>query len=239
MSKEAYFKYQQRAQQLSNRLSKAFEKGVEKLLENSQEFQKIFGKSKLPRFYLIKNLSIGSINLESTKAFVNGEIISSSKDCYELQKLIPKVKIPTDECSSYKLLENYDCIPKEIRFDDSPYALFDEAKIDEYSDKELFGKSYTIVWVCNDNPEVILKEIISHIKNEIMTNNKDCIKVLLEAWQNYHDRLCIFTEKKNAEDIKNKVTKGFKIIIANIEGHPTEYQWNQFEQKMLKIYDID
>ena len=228
---EGMKKYLEMQKRVNERINNAFKKGLEKLDENSRQFKGQITQYKLPTFLLFKNLTIWSDTLLNTKDFVNGEIIAESNSYNELKHLIPDLEVPTDELSHFRLIENYGYFPEECEFNDNPNELCKDTKSLIYSDKKLFGESYTIVWICPEDPQLA----IDYIKNFILykAQNINNINLIIDIQKQYLDRLCVFSSSnKNSKVAKKMISKVIHTLLSQLQEQVKLEDIRKFEKEL-------
>ena len=171
----------------------------------------------LPRFLLVKNLGFAHEN-DLDAPISRGELIDHSNNFNDLKKLIPFPKLPSDDYKLSLFEKKFGEIKaNNAQFDDSPLDITDG----EPNDYEIFGESYSIVWVCGNNVDSIANFLV---------NQYEKYKDLVLIWELFIDRIHIFpfySLEETSDDYYENVCNSFEEKVQKIKNPPTEIEWEQ------------
>ncbi len=171
----------------------------------------------MPCFVLFKNLRFEH-DYDIDASIARGEIIDSDTSCEKLRSAIPRPQFPDDEYKISLLDSKYGHISEdELEFDDT---LFDitEGEPDDY---EIFGESYTLVFICPPDEEFILKYLSNQYRKE---------KDLVNIWISYIDRLHIFpfySLEVTSDKFLENISENFQSIVKELPEPPTKEEWDE------------
>jgi hypothetical protein len=172
---------------------------------------------KKPCFVLIKNLDFEHPeDLDSPVS--RGEIIGYSTDYEELRKKIPDPILPEDDYKLSLFEKKFGDMQQSVaRFDDSPLDISEG----EPNDYEIFGESYTILWICDLEEDSIADFLVQQY-----LKNRDLISI----WEFYIDRMHIYPpyslEQTSVEYYENLCNE-FEERVSSSKSPPSENEWNE------------
>ena len=169
-----------------------------------------------PCFLLIKNLDFEHPS-DLDSPISRGEILSHSTDYDDLKKMIPNPQLPEDE---YKL-SLFEKKFGEVRismaqYDDSPLDISEG----DPSDYEIFGESYTIIWICEQKEEEIADYLVAQYLN---------LKDLISIWEFYIDRMHIYpyySLDQTSEDYYENICNSFETKVNECRIPPSDEEWD-------------
>jgi hypothetical protein len=173
-----------------------------------------------PCFLLIKNLDFEHpSDLDSPVS--RGELLGHSTSFDELKKKIPAPQLP-DEDYKLSLFEKKFGETKIslAQFDDSPWDIADG----EPNDYEIFGESYTIIWVCNPNEDGIAEYLVEQY---LMSRD------LITIWELYIDRMHIhpyYSLDQTSEDYYENICNAFEYNVNKCKNPPSEEEWDSLNE---------
>jgi hypothetical protein len=195
---------------------------------------KDFKVEELPVFVLLKNLVMEDGYSEDS-VISSFEWYKTSKNLKELQAMIPRPKFPKAEEKLDLLYVKFgDVLPEDkddYYFDDAPAQLDDDI-----SDIEIFGESYTILWVCPADKEKIIAAILEHLKKVTDNYKRDVDENnLFDVWSNYLERMWIYARDKEtfAVQVVSEIKEELPELIARLPNAPDDHTWDEFENMLI------
>ena len=170
---------------------------------------------KLPVFILFKNLKFEhDFDLDSPVS--RGEIVFSGKNYLPIRDRLPKPCMFEDEYKQSLLDSKYGHITEnELAFDDSVFDITEG----EPCDYEIFGESYTIVWFCPPDENVI----INYLLNEYRKN-----KNLVAIWSQHIDRLHLYPFDSidiSSDDFYDRINSRIEKELRALPQPPSDQEW--------------
>ena len=241
-------------------------------MENSDWNELLDETETLPAFFLIRNLEYDTehaqLPLESWR--MSGRCIEVAHTFDDATKRVPKARLPRDPKKREALLLRFgtrSTLGDDGKWRDEPasfgYSLNPEAKNElilqgRATDQELFGESYTVLWICPTDVEQVIYFLMSHV-NQYMaisprpydflaTMDAACTEEasasrfgawdLFYFWRTYQDRICFAcTEDDKFDDLldlANEIRGGFAQRLKEMPNGPTDWDWERFEELLLK-----
>lgn len=191
-------------------------------------------KDQLPAFYLFKNLRLEDpfIQDSSIESF---EFMQRGDSFYELQNLIPNPEYPEEPALLKLFIHRFgDVLPEDENdywYDDTPGQLCEDIQ-----DKDIFGDSYTILWVCPPNKQLIIDAIIEHLKAETRGFRDEILEShLIDIWNDFIDRIQILSESNDiyGSQIISEIKEELPRHINKLPNAPSESTWEEFESNLI------
>ncbi len=188
-----------------------------------------------PRFVLFKNLKFKEDSLLlDIHEIKQGEIVYVGDTYTEVSKYIPKSIYPTDVEKQQLFEDKYgDRDDVDFSFNVSPYAIvdIDPEDVERMPDFDIFGESYTVLWVCPADVEVIVKSLINHIKRQAKQNSTIGGE-LYTIWVDYIDNISINSHQDQiaAVELITQVKKVFEKEVNLLPNIPTQNDWDFIEE---------
>jgi len=169
-----------------------------------------------PCFLLIKNLDFEHPS-DLDSPISRGEILGHSSNFDELKKMIPAPTLPEDEYKLSLFEKKFGEIKAKVgQFDDSPWDISEG----EPSDYEIFGESYTIIWICDQGEDGIADHLVGQYLK---------LKDLISIWELYIDRMHIYpyySLEQTSEDYYESVCNAFESSVNECKNPPSEEEWD-------------
>jgi hypothetical protein len=110
---------------------------------------------KQPKFVLVKDLQTPYMSYETVNDFISGKVICITDSLSEAQSQIHKFTFPSDPEKQELYREIFEDGETMVAGDaleyvgsNLPWAIIDPEDCPYNSGKEVFGVTYTVVWVC-------------------------------------------------------------------------------------------
>lgn len=169
-----------------------------------------------PCFLLIKNLDFEHPS-DMDSPISRGEIVGHSTSFEVLKKMIPAPDLPEDDYKLSLFEKKFGELKASVaQFDDSPWDISEG----EPSDYEIFGESYTIIWIYDLNEDGIVDYLVSRYLN---------LKDLISIWELYIDRMHVipyYSLEQTSEDYYESVCNAFESSVNECKHPPTEEEWD-------------
>ncbi len=171
----------------------------------------------LPRFLLVKNLEFDHEN-DLDAPISRGEIIDHSNNYDDLKKQIPLPMIPEDDYKLSLFEKKFGELNASIvQFDDSPLDISEG----EPNDYEIFGASYSILWICENEADLIIEYLLKQYEK---------YRELIIIWEFFIDRIHVYpfySLDEPSDDFYENVCKLFEERVQKLKNPPTEIEWNE------------
>jgi len=181
-----------------------------------KRYSGILESAEKPCFLLIKNLDFEHPE-DLDSPISRGEIIAHSNKYDDLRRMIPDPKLPEDD---YKL----SLFEKKFGEANVAVAQFDDSPLDisegDPNDYEIFGESYTILWLCDHSEDSIADYLVDQY-----LKTRDLISI----WEYYIDRLHIFPSyslEETSVDYYENLCNEFEEKVSSCKNPPTDREWN-------------
>ena len=172
---------------------------------------------KLPQFILVKNIEFEHPE-DLDAPLSRGEILQSGSDYDSLKAHIPIPKIPEDEYKLSLYEKKYgDASVIKPEYDDSPM----DVSVGDPMDYEIFGSSYTIVWMVPPDEELIVEALI----NAYAKSRK-----LIAIYDEFIDRMHVFpfyTLETISDDFYETICSRFEVTAINLKEPTSEKDWDE------------
>ncbi len=171
----------------------------------------------IPKFILIKNLWFEHIN-DLDAPITRGEIIKYAEDFDEVKMAIPHPALPEDDYKQSLFEKKLGELKKSLAvFDDSPYDISEG----DPADYEIFGESYTVIWVCPPDVEEIVDYLVEKYAE---------LRDLVAIWEYYIDRMHIYpfySLETTSDDFYDNVCDLFEKKVNKLEEPPGDKEWDE------------
>jgi hypothetical protein len=191
----------------------------------------------LPKFVLFKNLKFKDHELEFNTCFIErAEIIAVSDYPNEARKSIPQAKLPRMK-SKLELFNHKDEDIEDYVFNDSPYALdADSMDIENTPDFDIFGESYTLLWICPIDDKRIITTLINHTLNYVKDNNLRVSDSIGYIWDEYIDSISVATEDLSFDtsEFVFNIKQEYEAQLLRLLDAPTQKDLDYLDEMLLK-----
>ena len=169
-----------------------------------------------PCFLLIKNLDFEHPS-DLDSPISRGEIVAQSSNFKDLKKMIPPPRLPEDDYKLSLFEKKFGEVKASVaQFDDSPWDISEG----DPNDYEIFGESYTIIWLCDLNEDGITGYLVEQYLK---------LKDLISMWELYFDRMHIFpyySLEQTSEDYYESICNAFESSVNECKDPPSENEWD-------------
>lgn len=169
-----------------------------------------------PCFLLIKNLDFEHPS-DLDSPISRGEILAHSTIFDELKKMIPSPQLPGDDYKLSLFEKKFGEIRISVsQYDDSPWDISEG----DPSDYEIFGESYTIIWISEQGED----EIADYLVEQYLK-----IKDLISIWEFYIDRMHIYpyySLELTSEDFYENICNTFENRVNECGDPPSDEEWD-------------
>ena len=124
--------------------------------------QRQISEIEFPKFVVIKNLQTKSLDYDSIENFIEGEIICITDSLGKAKEEIPHQKFPADPVKQQLYIDIFEegddlKAGDNVGFPGSDYlwSIIEPEDCPYSSGKDVFGVTYTIIWVCPPNKSKI------------------------------------------------------------------------------------
>jgi hypothetical protein len=242
-----------------------------------QKAADVLPQTPLPAFLLLKNMHEdwpGIVGLDA--ACLDGEVLWITDSFEEAHELVPAPTVPTDPEKLALLQDRFGvdhCYDPEtgewtehlphLAFDTDPdhngLRLLDDVP----RDFDIFGESYTVVWVCPADVQAVVDRLMGHAAERLtgrigipaplellrLFNEADPRTArridgydLFEIWRQYIDRICFFApELEPAEgpggsrsELREQIINTFSAQLKGMPNGPGDEDWEVLEEMLLK-----
>jgi hypothetical protein len=184
-----------------------------------KDFNEYISKLKLPAYILFKNLRFEH-DFDLDAPVSRGEIIANGSFYNPLREKLSRPVLPQDDYKQSLLDSKYGQIAEnQLEYDDSIYDIT-EADPNDY---EIFGKSFTIVFFCPPDEDLIVQYLTDQYKKD---------RNLIGIWSNYIDRLHIFPFYSldiSSDDFYENITDKFERALNEMPQPPTKQDWEELD----------
>lgn len=185
-----------------------------------KNFSEYLSGTKLPRYILFRNLSFEH-EFDIDASIAKGEIVASDSSYDDLCSNVPKPVFPSDEYKISLLDEKYGQITEnELEYDDTVYDLAEG----EPNDYEIFGESYTIIFFCPPEQDVIVDYLLKQYQKD---------RDLVDIYVNCIDRLHIFpfySLEVTSDNFIDALGEKFQQKIRAIPEPPGQDEWDELKE---------
>jgi len=197
-------------------------------------------KQNLPIFVLFKNLQFNegaiSIDIDQIKS---GEIKACAPYESELEKYIPPSVYPKSPDKQQKFTDKYgDREDVDSSFNTSPFAMIDidPEDLESTTDFDIFGESYTILWVCSNNVDETVNTLIQHTIKLADSRQSTIGDQITNIWIYYIDCISINSDDKDFDslDFDFIVKEEYKNQISKLPNAPTQADWDYLDEMSMK-----
>ena len=173
-----------------------------------------------PCFLLVKNLDFEHPS-DLDSPISRGEILSHSSNFDELKKMIPAPQLPEDEYKLSLFEKKFGEAKISLaQFDDSPWDISEG----DPNDYEIFGESYTIIWICDPGET----GIADYLAEQYLK-----LKDLISIWELYIDRMHFYpyySLDQSSEDYYETVCNAFESCVNECQDPPSELEWDSLNE---------
>ena len=95
--------------------------------------------------------------------------------------------------------------------------------------------TYTVVWVCPPDKNLILDNLIKQIQNLVKQKKSSLGNEINYMWDYVLERM-IFTHKNNSEieDLNYEIKQGFEERLNQLPNAPTQADWDYLDEMCMK-----
>jgi len=194
-------------------------------------FQTIVNDLSLPVFILMSNARID----KNSGDIVSGEVVYSTTDFNEIYKFIPRPAYPASLIQRHYLEQKLN-ISNQNDFNARSDIRFNLDYYNNSPDLLLFGKQYSLFFVCPNNLEIIHQFIADHF-NVLSINNtrKVTCKEILLFWNHAISNLFIYPAEKQSENIKLwvKVIDVITEVLKKLTYPPSKAEWEYINEVLM------
>jgi len=193
---------------------------------------------KQPKFVLIKDLETPYMVFDTVDDFIAGEVICITETLSEAQSQIPEFTFPSDPEKQELYRDIFEDGEDMVAGDaleyvgsNLPWAIIDPEDCPYDSGKAVFGVTYTVVWVCPPDKNLIIENLIKQIQDLIKQNKSSLASEISYIWDEILERI-IFTHENNSDDeslkydIKNELEK----TLNQLPNAPTQADWDYLDE---------
>ena len=184
-----------------------------------KNFSEYLSGIKLPSYILFKNLRFEH-DFDIDASIARGEIVATDTSYDELYSKMPRPSFPTDEYKISLLDEKYGQIDEiDLEYDDTVYDIAEG----EPNDYEIFGESYTIVFLCPPDEDFIVEYLVQQYQHT---------RDLVDIYMNYIDRLHIFpfySLEVNTDSFVENLSENFQQKVRNLQNPPGKDEWEELK----------
>lgn len=169
-----------------------------------------------PCFLLIKNLDFEHPS-DLDSPISRGEIQAHSTNFNELKKMIPAPQLPEEDYKLSLFEKKFGEIKISVaQYDDSPWDISEG----DPNDYEIFGESYTIIWICEQNEDEIADFLVEQYLK---------LKDLISIWEFYIDRMHVYpyySLEQTSEDFYENIGNSFENRVNECKNPPSDEEWD-------------
>lgn len=194
-------------------------------------FQTVISDLSLPVFILMSNAKIDKNNGD----IIRGEVILSTADFNEIHKFVPRPVYPESLIQRHYLEQKLN-ICSQNEFNGRSDIGFNLNYYNNSSDLLLFGKQYSLFFVCPDNLDIIHKFIESYfIKQSLENTRKVTCKEIVHFWNHAISNLLLYPGKKNRENTEMwlKVIDVITDVLKKLTYPPTNAEWEYINEILM------
>jgi hypothetical protein len=202
----------------------------------------ILSAVQLPIWCLFKNLETGGLDPEeeNIRSFAWAEV---SQDKGHLRDLIPTPEVPPGEPKileaflkhfEYESLAAFEADKRkdmdEFHFDDK---ISNWDQVETFSiDYRIYGESYTLLWLCPLDKELIVRKLIEEVGRETqgLTKRVDAA-ILAYIWEEFIDRIHFLThppaDQPSSANFWQEVTREFQTQVDRLANSPAKEDWDE------------
>lgn len=179
---------------------------------------------------------------DTVNDLIAGEVICSTNTLSEAQSLIPSFTFPSDIEKQKLYIEIFEDgndmeAGDELEYAGSnlPWAIIDPEACPYNSGKDVFGVTYTVVWVCPADKKVIVKHLIKQIQGLVKLNKSSLGNEIDYMWKEVLERL-IFTRDTQPEDecLGFEIKEAFEEKLKQLPEAPTQADWDYLDEMWIK-----
>ncbi len=182
-----------------------------------KNFDEYLSGLKLPSFVLIKNLKFEH-DYDIDAAIARGEVINYNLSFDALRSEIPKPRFPDDDYKTSLLDSKYGQVSEdELEYDDTIFDITEG----EPNDYEIFGESYTIVFLSPPEKDNLLKYLRDRYSKE---------RDLVNIWTSYIDRIHIYpfySLDVTSDQFIEEISEDFQSLVRKLPKPPDEEEWDE------------
>ncbi|MEX1189186.1 MAG: hypothetical protein WED33_08005 [Bacteroidia bacterium] len=192
----------------------------------------LLADKELPGWLLIKNARISEGNGDGHRITAYDEHIWSTS-YEEIKAQIPKPVLlgvrEARELALYRFSEE-DLATSNYAYDDFPNSLMNEG-----SDREIFGESWTLFWVVPPDKDEVIKLVCDHLKS--VAKDKITPEQISECWESRVERL--FVRHKNdlgvleLLELHEAINEELIPAINSLECAPDEDSWDVLNEDVF------
>lgn len=199
-----------------------------------------------PCFALFRNLP-AAVDLEPAEATIRrgeAEFIAASKHFNALLRLVPEPCKLADEAlvdwSWVELLIRSNRLNEgnlEPQYDTSyaSRAGYWEG-CEEIKDEEVFGDSYTIVWLCSYDIDQVVASAVEYYLHRNPQPGYSAGWILLDLWQTRLDRICLLDDVMENYEFFQEAETAISEALDRLPNGPSKEGWDALEKFLREGY---
>lgn len=197
---------------------------------------------KQPKFVLIKDLKTPYMAFDTVNDFIAGDVICLTNTLAEAESLIPNFTFPSDvekQKLYIEIFEDGDDMETgdELEYVGSnlPWAIIDPEDCPFDSGKDVFGVTYTVVWVCPVDKKMIVDHLMKQIQGLVKRNKSSLGSEISYIWDEILERI-IFTDddKSKDESIRYDIKGDFEARLKQLPSAPAQADWGYLDEMWSK-----
>jgi hypothetical protein len=232
------------------------------------QIQDSIGEILRPQFCVIRSLArtVPVAQCPFNLTDLRGEFVGLTRTFDQARQLVPQPEYPEDTFRQDQFHKRFGW--RHIALSDGsllkevPSFGFDDKPITDCrrSDRDLFGETYTVFWLCPLDIEVAVSTLIDHVEQLIGSDSRtaalesllerhhalgpywqpcetiDCY-LLLFVWRNYLDRMCLWGGDSSSHayaEFLNVVRQRFVDHVSQLPNGPSRHDWDRL-YKLLQM----
>ncbi len=227
------------------------------------QIQDSIGEILRPQFCVIRSLAptVSVAQCPFNLTDLRGEFVGVTRTFDQARQLVPQPEYPEDTFRQGEFHKRFGW--SHIALSDGsllkqvPSFGFDDKPVTDCrrSDRDLFGETYTVFWLCPPDERVIVSTLIDHVENMVGSDShpvalrsllerhnalgpysRPCETIdgymLLFVWMNYFNRMCIWDKDDSGRtpaDLLKTVRQEFVDQVNRLPHGPTTADWNRID----------
>ena len=185
---------------------------------------------KQPQFVLIKNLETPNMVFDTVNDFIAGEVICLTDTLADAESQIPEFTFPSDADKQELYRDIFEdgedmVAGDKLEYSPSnlPWAIIDPEDCPYDSGKIVFGVTYTVIWVCPPDKQMIIENLIKQMQELVKLNKSSLGSEIDYIWNEVLERI-ILTNVENSgdEDITLEIKGGLEERLNQLPNAPTQ-----------------